>query len=496
MYALPYVLLSYLHQAAITARRRERTWRYFAWSSLAGIVGGVMVWIGVIFSWGLVRSGLWPMAIVMVALLALPPIANVLSRHVIAPLGWYRIGYFAGLFSRPGKDAQAYGLCVSAWALARKPSGSGEAWLSAKRDARVPLGDAEVVVTALVAAGRGDVDTTRVLLRSTTHLVENHPAVRELAGEWLAVDAAARGAWAELAADAAASRWPASPLAFFLEGVAARRTGAAGAPSARELWGRWLLAPHRLHTRALIELPPALPATAATPSEPGDDRDAPPDRAPLPRAVAAHLAFGRELAPSTVGLAFTVRAWDAALVDAATRTWLARRAHELDAPLGSVERCVREVAATVTAELGRVADAASLGAPMSHGLVGSALTQRLRHGRLDALDQGFTRWEQRRHDGAIRVPIDEWREWIALRVAYDAAVNAGGLELRRLAFPHAYSKGQSMAAWLWNTRKEYVLSHAISQWLLDEALVVGDTEAIELGHKNCSLDVPTRLAKR
>jgi hypothetical protein len=52
-----------------------------------------------------------------------------------------------------------------------------------------------------------------------------------------------------------------------------------------------------------------------------------------------------------------------------------------------------------------------------------------------------------------------------------------------------------MAAWLWNKREEYALSHAISQWLLAEALVVGDSEAIELGHRNCSLTVPTRLGQ-
>ncbi len=50
-----------------------------------------------------------------------------------------------------------------------------------------------------------------------------------------------------------------------------------------------------------------------------------------------------------------------------------------------------------------------------------------------------------------------------------------------------------MAAWLWNTRHEHVLSHAISRWLLAEAIAVGDAEAIELGHRNCSLTVPTRL---
>ena len=49
-----------------------------------------------------------------------------------------------------------------------------------------------------------------------------------------------------------------------------------------------------------------------------------------------------------------------------------------------------------------------------------------------------------------------------------------------------------MAVWLWNTRNEYALSHAISKWLLGEALAVGDAEAIELCSRNVRLSVPTR----
>jgi hypothetical protein len=91
--------------------------------------------------------------------------------------------------------------------------------------------------------------------------------------------------------------------------------------------------------------------------------------------------------------------------------------------------------------------------------------------------------------------IDEWREFLALWAAYTAAITAGGIDLRRLAFPHAFAKGSNMAAWLWNKREEYALSHAISRWLLAEALAVGDAEAIELGHRNCALAVPTRLGR-
>ncbi len=198
---------------------------------------------------------------------------------------------------------------------------------------------------------------------------------------------------------------------------------------------------------------------------------------------------------SATGLAFTVQSWDLALADPATRTWLARRALELDAPLGAVDRAIKDVARTVTDELARLADAAELGAPASHGAVGDGLTRRLRHGRLDALEAGFARWVDRRHDGHVRAPIDEWREWVALRAAYDAAVSAGGMDLRRLAFPHAYKTGTNMAAWLWNSRDEYALSHAVSAWLLVEALAVGDTEAIDLCTRNVRLGVPTRTGR-
>jgi hypothetical protein len=331
-----------------------------------------------------------------------------------------------------------------------------------------------------------------MMLRSVAMLVEDHPAVRELAGEWLAVDAAERGAWRELHQFADTHRWPATPLGFLLEGLAAHRLGIEGAPGKLELAARWILAPHRRATKPLLDetAPPAVPT-------PQGDSDAPMTElisapSPLPRAVATHLMFGNG-DPTPARLAATVRAWDSALADGNTHSWLARRALELDAPLGAVDRALREVATTVTEELARAAEGARLGAPQSHGPVGDALARKLRHGRLDALETGFTRWAQRRTDNAARAAIDEWREFIALQAAYADAVTAGGLELRRLAFPHAFSTGSNMAAWLWNSRHEYALSHAISKWLLSEALIVGDTEAIELGHRNCRLDVITRL---
>jgi hypothetical protein len=494
VYALPYILIIRLHRLALDARRRDRTWRYYGYSLAAGVLAAVLTAIALFGAWLMFYYvGWWHLGIAMIVFFALPPLHPVINRHLLVPLGLVRTSFwFAHFISMD--DSDAYGLCCAAWAHSVKPTPRGEAWLIARRDKRVPLGDAEIIVTGLLASARGDAETARQLLRSTAEMVENHPLARELAGEWLAVDAVQRMAWRELFDDSIAARWPASSLTFLLEGVAARKLEAAGAPSRNELRVRWLMAPHR---RAMLQVLNVLNAARIAPVESITTSESPvlESSHALPRAVAAHLGLAGERAPSRERFAQTVSAWDAALLDGETQKWLARRALELDAPVGAVDRAIRDVATAVTDELARIADAGSLGAPASHGPVGDALARRLRHGRLDALEQGFTRWEDRRHSGAIRAPIDEWREWVALRAAYDAAVNAGGLELRRLAFPHAYSKGTSMAVWLWNNRNEYALSHAISKWLLGEALAVGDTEAIELCSRNVRLTVPTRTGE-
>jgi hypothetical protein len=493
MYALPYFALQWLRQRMLDARRRGRPVRYVTWTVLAGALNGVMISIALAFIALLWTVGLWYLALVIVGVLLVPALATTLIRYLIVPTGWHRVAYYAGQYSRPGPDAPAYALCAAAWAC-RAGDGDAIAWVEAMRARRTPLGDGEVAATGLVAASRGDLDTARALLRSLAMLVENHAAVRELAGEWLACDAAERGAWRELADDALAARAPATPLGYLLEGIALRKVDDDHAPAIVALWARWLVAPRRLATLPLVRAATAARPAAATASAStvSSTTTAPPAAPALPDAVAAHLAFQAQ--PVTAaGLAATVHAWDTALADDATRTWLARRALELDAPAGAAERAIADVAGAVTDDLARRAEAAQLAAPAAAaGPVGLGLTRRLRHGRLDALETAFTRWAEHRGDDA-RPAIDEWRELLALLAAYRAAVTAGGLELRRLAFPHAFTKGSKMAVWLWNTRKEYAMSHAISRWLLDEALAVGDTEAIELGHRNCTLTVPTRL---
>jgi hypothetical protein len=501
-----YTLLIRAHRKALDARRRDRTWRFYAYSVVAASIGGFLAFVALLAAWAMWRMGWWWLSIALLVLFGMPPLQPLLSRRVFVPLGLVKTNYWLAHFVSM-QDSDAYGMVAAAWAHPTKARPADEAWITTRRDKRIPLGDSEIIVTALLASARGDADTCRQLLRSTEGIVENHPLVRELAGEWLAVDAAARGAWAELDADARRATWPASALTFFLEGVAKRRVAPEFPPSLFELRVRWLLAPYRTVTAALLALPDAATARSSTSTSSTDTSstgatpatniqaaaEAGTSAAPaLPRAVADHLALASRARPDNDALAATVNAWDVALADPQTVKWVARRALELDAPSDTVVRALRDVATAVTDEHARLAERAQLAAPASHGPVGNVLARKLRHGRLDALEAGFTRWEDRRHAGSVRAPIDEWREFVALRAAYDAAVSTGGLELRRLAFPHAYSKGTSMAVWLWNSRNEYALSHAVSAWLLEEALAVGDTEAIELCTRNTRLSVPTR----
>ena len=178
--ALPYFVLQWLRGAAINARRRDRTARYVLWSALAGVANAAMLVLAAAFVGFLWWLSLWWLALAMTAVLVVPVVACALIQLVLVPAGWHRLAYQVALYSRPGPDPIAYALCVAAWA---SRDDAAAAWVDARRNTRRPLGDAEIAATAMLAARRGDDATARALLRSLPMIVEDHPAVRELAGE-------------------------------------------------------------------------------------------------------------------------------------------------------------------------------------------------------------------------------------------------------------------------------------------------------------------------
>lgn len=498
-----YVLFQRAHRAAIEARRRASTSGYLGWSVLASLTLAIALSIVLAFAAQLWLLGLWVLAVALIGLCVVPVLGPWLLRHVLVPAGRVKLAFHCGRFSTvAGTDPEAFGLAAAAWAVvgARRPvSGDARAWLQDKITKRGVLGDAEVVSTAFLIA-RDDAEAARRLLESVAELAEMHPAVRELAGEWMAVEAVERGAWDEILP------WgfPATPLRFLLEGIAAARRDEAGAPGPMALRARWVMAPYRRHTRALLAqavVPPSTTSAAAasasesTAADAGSARNGHSSVASLDEAIALHVrAMGSAGAtPDADGVHQLATSWDRAFEAPELLAWLETRAGELGAVPGAAPRAAGEIMETVARELRATIERHRLPSPPAlRSRFGSLLGNKLRHGRLDELELQFTRWADRVTSGTQLPPIDEWREFLAVRQSYRDVVASGGEDLRRLAFPHVFNAANRAAVALWNDRDELSIAHAILAWELAESNAVGDSAAIELAAKNAKLKFTTR----
>jgi hypothetical protein len=356
------VALRALSQRTLNARRSGRSLGHFlAAAVLSGLVHGAALAAAVMLAVVLLHE--WSLAglIFCAAALAIG-LTPGLIRHVTVPLGATRATYVLSRL-RVGVD-EAEALVAAARAHVRRPSDGGRRWLERALARRTPtmLGDVEVIVHALLAAP-ADPAGARALLATLPDLVERHAGAREVATEYLAASDAAAGAWAAIVARArAAATWPASPMAYLLEGVSAApapRSGSAlDAGAAR---ARWLLAPYRRRTWALLRLaPPSAPSPAVdravTEEVPRPRGDAPP--------LAIHARALREPTVAHVRRAST--AWDAWLADATAQQRLRARATELGVPDADVAaRHLRDAVASDLAALARAAgldaDAATAG---------------------------------------------------------------------------------------------------------------------------------------
>lgn len=504
-----YVLFQRAHRAAIEARRRASTAGYLGWSVLASLTLAIALSIVIAFAAQLWLLGLWMIAVVLIGVCVVPVLGPWLLRHLLVPAGQVKLAFHCGRFSTvSGTDPEAFGLAAAAWAVvgAKRPvSGDARAWLQDKIAKRGVLGDAEVVSTAFLIA-RDDAEAARRLLESVAELAELHPAVRELAGEWLAVEAVERGAWDEILP------WgfPATPLRFLLEGIAAVRRGEAGAPGPMALRARWVMAPYRKHTRALLAQAVEQPSTTTiTTSEAAaanngseaatagavNARNGHSSVASLDEAIALHVRAmgGTDAKPDAADVHLLATSWDRAFEAPELLAWMETRAGELGATPGAAQRAAGEIMETVARELRATIEQHRLPSPPAlRSRFGSLLGNKLRHGRLDELELQFTRWADRVTGGSRLPPIDEWREFLAVRQSYRDVVASGGEELRRLAFPHVFNAANRAAVVLWNERDELSIAHAILAWELAESNAVGDSAAIELAAKNAKLKFTTR----
>lgn len=499
-----------LHGAAINARRKHRNWRALGYGVLAGLFAGLRL-TGV----ALIVAALWRteaswLGIAFALAMALRTLAPLLVRHITVPRGAIRTTYVISRIHKLGaNDAEGYALVAAAWAAQHASligrGGTGRDWLLRRCDARGRLGDCEIATHGLLAASLGGTSSGErawQMLTSIELSVEVHPAIRELVGEYLAVAAAQREDWLALV-DFAPEAWPASPLRFLLEGVAARCRWQAGLDSAtppapRELWARWIMAPYRRATWPLVQR--ALAArtdrgtsndgTSAAAATVTAATEAPAAQSPVQQAVQQLTVVAT--VRSTNELQRVAEICHTALTAPATLAWLQDR-HVVAGAHGPAQVHITRITAAIADALAICAKTHALQVPsLPSGLLATELALRLRHGTLDSLEDDFDRWAEQCQQEQSAPLITQWRTFVALKHAYQNATAIGGVSLQRLAFPKVFHAGNAVAAMWWNKRDEYVASHAVSLWLLQEALRVGDAQAIELGRKNCSLAVNTR----
>ena len=432
-----------------------------------------------------------------------------IARRILIPLGQVRLAWAVTRLSFWAwrRDVRNGAVIAGAWAAIRRaqagPDGSLApellTWLEARRDqpprgtVRWRTGGAGIVATGLLAEARGDRATARRLLSSALELAEptRPPTAIELASAWLAAEAMERGAWREVEFLARTAPLRTRRLLWF-GGVAARVTGIAPLPSDAKLIALWLLAPGRVAGYPLLRRALATPAAPPRPTSrvqaPARGRAAD-TRDPWLAALELHAdTLARD--PGELGRDDLVRlgaAWDEAFADPE----LSRRLIARGVALGSHAQDPAPLAARVRDDLLALVRAAGLElGPLSETSEVLGRAARELHGELlDGLEISANALEARVRAQREHPAVDEWQAFLGVREQYADAVAVGGLELRRLAFQAVHAAVCALAVWLWNTRSERAIANAMFHWLLAEAIIVDDAEAIRLQERNVDCGV-------
>lgn len=469
----------------------------------------------------LVWSVLVPIGLVLFAgvlagqIYLLPPLLGIIAlafpwtttRLVLIPLGLPRVAYWLARTAEVTFEGDLHGgaALAGAWALLRlrEPDEATAAWLEDRlRPSKVQtLGGAGILASGLLLAARGDRDGARVVIRTVAEIDPRAcpQAARRLAAGWLAADAAARGAWSEVATIGVGLG--SGRQAWLLSAVAQSLLGEPLAPGRLGLWLRWAIAPNRrgslpIVRRALdvldgvyLELDPPEAAPASPAIVAADDWS---------NALARHAAVLTKPIAAVEGadLLTLGRAWDAILEDRAAERILAERALLLGAD-GST-RTLARLREAVEEDLTALVLARDIGFDTIHERGATApaasptidrVRRRVRDHLLVSIESASDALRRRIDDKRELPAVDEWREWTTLRLAYEHGVQLAGLELRRLAFYKVHSDITSLAVWLFNDRTQRPLGNAMFKWLLDEATILDDARAIALQTKNVACGV-------
>lgn len=422
----------------------------------------------------------------------------VLGRYVLVPLGLVKAAYWVSWFAVRNVAEERAGAAqlAASIALHRRADFDPElaSWIEQHIQDSAKIRGGTIAAAAATAAARGDAEGARALFDSVRTLDPRMcpSSARHAAAEWLAADAAARGAWEEVIAIGSDPTGP-GRSAKLLAGVAKRLLGKPDAPSRATLVRLWLTAPRRRRSFAIVERALSVPDGEA----PLDDDDdaavvpAAPEGDLLARALAAHAALLSAKKPKPADVARVGRAFDAAFEEDALEAHVAERAEALGATRSRAGLArLRSDVETSLFELLKAHRIALDDTVDDLGGVAARAQRRLRDETLTVIEALSDAIRNRVHDRRALSPIDEWREWSALRMAYERGVLLGGPELRYLAFTKVNPDACALAVWLFNDRREKPIANAMFRFLLAEATAIGDAEGIALQTKNvgCGVD--------
>jgi hypothetical protein len=423
-------------------------------------------------STGMILGVLW--ILVLVSLGVGRFVFPFLVRAIFVPLGWVRAAHFATRWPTIFRgDGPARALFYAAWAHLRSRRSEDRVWIEARLAAMKPLGGSGIATRGLLAIARDDDAQARTWLRSLewVHGKLTPALCIKLAREWLAADAASRGAWGEVVRLAGLAG-PATRATRLLGAVAMRMTRGSeltGGSAARfSLWARWLLAPQRRAFLPLVRQALAAPPPAPPPhrQDGGASADGPyrsaalPSLDPLQRALAAHARV--IVTPSPTALADAVSAWDDIV---------------LALPPAMRDGALRDLATLATTH--------RLPIPDGTGFT-EDLRREVRHEVLGELETVARALESRVSAGRIHDAFAEWSTFLELRRMYDEAGSLAGREAQRLVYARVHDALCPLAVVLWNDRKEHPLAHAMFRWLLDEARLTEHTSLVPHEERNAA----------
>jgi hypothetical protein len=479
---LPTLLHRWEH-LGISPHLPPKQWAKGLWSVVLAII---LSYVAALFALSIARGHLVhavPFAAVLVLLFPWT-----ITRVLLIPLGrWRAAWHFAQLSGWIWRgDVPGGQLVAGAWALLRQraPDPRGIAWLSARRDELEPLGAPGVLGSALLADALGDRSAARRMIRLVADFDDDQrpPLTRYLANEWLTADAADRGAWAEVELRGRAPHRR-SRTTRLLGDIAARLIGYPPVPSDTGLVLRWLWCDARLRTLPLLRRALRVARAEVVP----EVRRRALEREPAFDAPSLLLAHGEAVAAGRVSparLSELGHAWDRLLGAPDLRDQTVRRALALRA--GDPEQVLAHLGRQVDADLCALALAARVPLPTLEleGVALRRVARELRHLLLDELAGVSEALDARVRARRPLPPLDELREFMAVREQYEQVCELGGGELTRVAFAHIHDPLCNVAVWLWDERGEIGIAHAMFRWLGNEAVLAGDEQAAELQRRN------------